>query len=197
MLAPFPHSSRVSESWLGRGLSLFFLCLCGFSLVNVGTLLQSKDVGVKLFGDSQLTLVVNVGRNGNLCLYAGPTIRLPPVSCPKSTGIGSSSHLQKNSCVDNGWMDYFSGWNFMLVSAHLKLKVCSVFHFLQLVLFPDQFYEKQLKRARQSTFQINFESLALQCCAWTTETVLHGQRSNMMSSNWDGDTVWMHFLALS
>merc|ERR1712035_185044 len=92
-LALPPHSKKVAGSILTWGLSVWSLhvlpvpawVLSGYS----GFLPQSKDMHVRLIGDSKLSVGVNVRVNGCSSLCVGPAInwRLRP----KTAGIGSST----------------------------------------------------------------------------------------------------------
>jgi len=101
-LAPLPHSKRVPGSTPGWGLSVwslhvlpvYALVLFGYS----GFLPLSKNMHVRLIGDSKLSLGVSV----SVCVFACPVClcvalwwtgdlsRVYPASRPMTAGIGSS-----------------------------------------------------------------------------------------------------------
>ncbi len=91
---PFCLSARRSfVQYAGGGFLVSVWVPSGSS----GLLPRSKDMQVRLIGDSKSPVGVNVSVNGCLSLYVSPVmnwrlVQDVPCPCPMSAGIGSSPH---------------------------------------------------------------------------------------------------------
>ncbi len=99
-------SQQGYESTTGallRGVCMFSLCLRGFS---PGFLPQSKDMQVRLTGDSKLPVGVNV--SGSLSLYVGNVTDWRPVQGVPCLSLNDSSDQLQHPLKDKRyrkWMD--------------------------------------------------------------------------------------------